>query len=154
MTAGRRTLPTVLSAVLVVSLAGCASETERYCDTLAEEKQTLTDLAASGTGEGDVLARTAEVFRDLHEAAPSDVEDEWATVENAYEVLADAFADAGVEPAEYNPASPPEDVTDAQAAKIEDAAAELRSARVMDAAKGLEQHSRDVCKVDLGLSSG
>jgi hypothetical protein len=152
MTVVRRTLAVALSAVLVVSLAGCASDTERYCDTLSEKKQTLTDLAASE--DGDVLEQTLDVLRDLRDEAPSDIEDEWSTLVFAYETLGDAFEDAGTSPGEYDPASPPADVTEEQAKRIEGAAAELRSARVMQAADGLEQHARDVCKVDLGLGSG
>jgi hypothetical protein len=152
MTGVRRTLPAVVSAVLVASLAGCASDTERYCDTLAEKKQTLTDLAVSD--DADVLEQTLDVLRDLRDDAPSDIEDEWSTLVFAYETLGDAFLAAGTSPAEYDPASPPEGVTQEQAQRIEGAAAELRSARVMQAADGLEQHATDVCKVNLGLSSG
>ncbi len=152
MTGVRRTLPVVMGTMLAVSLTGCAGDTERYCDTLSEKKQTLTDLAASK--DADALGQTLEVLRDLRDEAPSDIEDEWTTVVFAYETLADAFDAAGAEPGAYDPASPPEGVTDAQARRIEGAAAELRSARVMQAADGLEQHARDVCKVDLGLGSG
>ena len=149
----RRTLRVALSAVLVMPLAGCASDTETYCATLAEKKQTLTELAESG--DGDVIEETLVVLRDLRDGAPSDIEDEWSTLVFAYEALGDAFEAAGTSPAEYDPVSPPAGVTEEQAKRIEGAAAELRSARVMQAADGLEQHARDVCKVDLGgLSSG
>lgn len=141
-----------MGTVLAVSLVGCASDTERYCDTLSEKKQTLTDLAVSD--DADVLDRTLDVLRDLRDEAPPDIEDEWSTLVFAYETLADAFDAAGTSPGEYDPASPPRGVTEEQAERIEGAAAELGSARVMQAADGLEQHARDVCKVDLGLSSG
>jgi hypothetical protein len=141
-----------MGTVLVASLAGCATDTERYCDTLAEKKQTLTDLAVAR--DGDVLGQTLDVLRDLRDEAPSDIEDEWSTLVFAYETLADAFDAAGTSPGDYDPASPPEGVTEQQVQRIEGAAAELRSGRVMQAADGLEQHARDVCKVDLGLSSG
>lgn len=152
MTRVRRTLASVMGTVLVASLAGCATDTERYCDTLSERKQTLTDLAVAR--DGDVLGQTLDVLRDLRDEAPSDIEDEWSTLVFAYETLADAFDAAGTSPGDYDPAAPPEGVTEQQVQRIEGAAAELRSGRVMQAADGLEQHARDVCKVDLGLSSG
>jgi hypothetical protein len=37
---------------------------------------------------------------------------------------------------------------------IESAAAELASTRVADAARGIEQHARDVCDVTLGTPAG
>ena len=141
--------------VLVASTTSCASETESYCAELEEQKQTLTDLATGSTDpSGNVLEETLEVFQTLREAAPGDIEDEWSTLVFAYEGLADAFEAAGTTPGEFDPGSPPEGVSDSEAERIEGAAAELRSQRVVKAADGLQQHARDVCKVDLGLSSG
>jgi hypothetical protein len=45
-------------------------------------------------------------------------------------------------------------VSDAEAKGLQDAAAELASERVTAAGEGVEQHARDVCKVDLGLGTG
>jgi hypothetical protein len=151
----RRAGIALVGLVLVASTTSCASETESYCAELEEQKQTLTDLATGSTDpSGNVLEETLEVFRTLREAAPGDIEDEWSTLVFAYEGLADAFGAAGTTPGEFDPGSPPEDVSDAEAERIEGAAAELRSQRVVKAADGLQQHARDVCKVDLGLSSG
>jgi len=151
----RRARTALLGLVLVASSTACASETESYCAELEEQKQTLTDLATGSTDPAStVLAETLEVFQTLREAAPGDIEDEWSTLVFAYEGLAEAFEAAGTNPGEFDPASPPEGVSDAEAERIEGAAAELRSQRVVRAADGLQQHARDVCKVDLGLSTG
>ena len=151
----RRTWPVLLgSLLLVTSLAGCASETESYCDELEAQKDTLADLAVrSGEPGTDVLTETLDVWRELRDEAPGDIEDEWSTVVFALEGLVDAFEEAGTTPGEYDPASPPEGVSDAEAKKLEAAAAELASRRVKTAGDGLEQHAQDVCKVSLGLSS-
>jgi hypothetical protein len=154
MTAVRRRLRFPLVALLLASLTGCATGTERYCDTLGEKKETLTDLAGGGSREGDVLAATLDTFRELRDEAPGDIVDEWSTLVFAYEALAEAFEAAGVSAQEYDPASPGPDVTEEQARRIEGAAAKLRTPRVMRAAEDVEQHARDVCKVDLGLSPG
>lgn len=151
----RRAGIALMGLVLVASTTSCASETESYCAELEEQKQTLTDLATGSTDPaGNVLEETLEVFQTLREAAPGDIEDEWSTLVFAYEGLADSFEAAGTTPGEFDPGSPPEGVSDAEAERIEGAAAELRSQRVVKAADGLQQHARDVCKVDLGLSSG
>ncbi|HEX6247204.1 MAG TPA: hypothetical protein VFZ64_04985 [Nocardioidaceae bacterium] len=133
-------------------LAGCADEGERYCDDLADSRERLSDLAGSTAEDPGALEETLAVLEDLGEGAPGDVADEWTTLVFAYEGLVEAFDDAGVSPADYDPGAPPEDVTEEEARRIEDAAAELASARVLAAADGVEQHARDVCKVDLGLA--
>jgi hypothetical protein len=153
MTAPRRRAALASAAAMLMALTGCATETEEYCETLAEEKQTLTELA-NGEPRDDVLSATLETFRGLRDEAPGDLSDEWSTLAFAYESLAEAFEAAGVGPGEYDAGSPPPDVTPAQVRRIEGAAAELRTPRVMRAAEGVEQHARDVCKVDLGLGPG
>ena len=138
--------------LLTALVTGCASETETYCGDLAERRAELTELAASP--EPDALQETLGVLGDLRDAAPPDIEDEWSTLVFAYETLVDAFDAAGTSPDEYDPADPPEGVSEPEARRIEGAAAELGSRRVLTAADGLEQHARDVCDVDLGLASG
>jgi hypothetical protein len=140
--------------LLAASLVGCASETESYCDELEAQKGTLADLAIrSGEPGTDVLEETVEVWRGLRDEAPGDIADEWSTLVFALEGLVEAFDEAGTSPAEYDPASPPEGVSEAEARNLEAAAAELASRRVTTAGDGLEQHAQDVCKVSLGLSA-
>ncbi len=137
---------------LVGLTTGCSSATDTYCAALEDEQQTLTDLAeSSGDPGADLIGDSIEVFRNLREDAPGDIRDEWDTFVFAWEGLATAFADAGTGPQEYQPGKTPPGVSAEQGQAIEQAAAEMRSERVLDAGKGIEQHARDVCKVDLGL---
>ncbi len=138
--------------LLAVLATGCASETDAYCGDLAERRDELTELAASP--DVDALQETRDVLGGLRDSAPADIEDEWSTLVFAYETLVEAFDTAGTSPGEYDPENPPEGVTEGEARRIEGAAAELGSRRVLAAADGLEQHARDVCDVDLGLGSG
>jgi hypothetical protein len=140
--------------VLLALLTGCASETEQYCAELEDQKGTLADLAIrSGEPDSEVLAETLDVWRELRDEAPGDVADEWSTLVFALEGLVEAFEAAGTSPGEYDPASPPPGVSEADAKRLEDAAAKLASPRVASAGTDLQQHARDVCKVDLGLST-
>jgi hypothetical protein len=143
------------SGLLVLGLlAGCASETERYCAELEDQKETLADLAVrAGEPDTEVLTETLDVWRELRAEAPGDVVDEWSTLVFALEGLVEAFESAGTNPGEYDPASPPPQVSEAEAERLEDAAAKLASPRVASAGTDLQQHARDVCKVDLGLST-
>lgn len=138
--------------LVLATLPGCASDQEQYCDALREQKTTLTGLAdRANNPDTDIFAESLAVFQDLKDEAPDDVADEWDTLIFAWQDLEAAFDRAGTTPAEYDPAKPPAGVSDAEAKALEDAAAELRSPRVVDAGDGIEQHASDVCKVDLGL---
>jgi len=142
-------------ALLGVLVSGCASETEKYCGAIEEQHERLADLAIGADEPGnDTLQQTLEVFRELQGEAPGDIADEWSTLTFAYEGFVDAFAGVDTPLAEYDPAEPPADVSEEEAQRIADAAEELRSARVTEAADGIQQHARDVCKTDLSLTGG
>jgi hypothetical protein len=132
-------------------LTGCADQTETYCDTLRDQRQALTDLAASSREPGSDMFRDGlAVFDQLRDDAPDDIRDEWDTFYFAWEGLADSFDAAGITPQQFQAGDPP-GASGPEVDAIEDAAAELASARVVDAGNGIEQHAQDVCKVDLGL---
>lgn len=140
------------SIVVLMALSGCASQTDKYCGQLKDDKQTLIDLAQHANRPGsDRLVESLTVFEELRDAAPDDVVDEWNTFVFAWQDLADAFDQAGIDPGDYRPGKKSPGVNDAEAKAIEGAARELGSDRVTSAGNGIEQHARDVCKVDLGL---
>ena len=148
----RAALGGLAGLLLVLPVAGCAGDTESYCAGLEEQEQTLTDLASRADQPGtDVFTESLDVFEALRDAAPGDVVDEWDTLVFAWQGLADAFEAAGTMPTEFDPADPPPDLDQAEVDRLVDAAAELRSPRVVSAGDGIEQHAKDVCGVDLGL---
>lgn len=147
----RRGIRPLCCLLLVGALSGCASETEEYCDSLADQKQVIADLAGEANKPQADLFDSLPVFRELRDDAPGDMADEWETFVFAWEGLADAFDAAGVSPDEYDPGDTSSGVSKEQSRAIEDAAQELRSTRVVDAVGEVEQHANDVCNVDLGL---
>lgn len=140
----------VLVLAAAVLLGGCADEGEQYCEALAEEQQTLTKLADDSADGGDVLGPTLESFQRLQENAPEELQDEWDTLTAAYEALVDAVESAGIEPADYDPENPPDDLSLKEANRLGAVASKLGSVRVSDAAGGIQDHARDVCDVDFG----
>jgi hypothetical protein len=145
----RRTASLAALLVAVLSVGGCSEDSEDYCPALADEQQTLTDLAdSSAKGGVDVLTPTLESFERLRAAAPEELQDEWETVVVAYQALADAVASAGVDPAEYRPDEPPPGLSKADSDRLAAVASKLASARVGEAVAGIEQHAAEVCKVD------
>jgi len=156
MTAGplRRSVGWVLAALLGVGwLTACSGQQDEYCAALEGAQKDLADLAADadvGKGEqpGDTLTPTLDVLRDVRAKAPDDLKDEWDTVVFAYEDLADAAEQAGIDPADLVSGRTPEGLSPQEARHVGAVAAKLESPRVVDAATGIEDHAREVCDVE------
>lgn len=144
-----RVLPLGLPLGLVGGLlAGCGGDRfETYCDRVEEHQVALTEAVAEGGPDAllDVLPR----LQDLREAAPRDVADEWQQVVGRLEALEEALEDAGVDPAGYDRAEPPEDLTEEERAAIDGAARELVRPTTLSALETVETQVRDVCGTPL-----
>lgn len=150
--AGRGVLVTGL-VLLTAMVAGCGGDedpSEAYCGTLKDEKATLARLADQAAEPGkDVLTPTREAIGRLRQASPGGVRDEWDTVYYAWDAMVDAIEEVGVDPADYRPGSTPEGVSAADAERLAQVAGQLGSDRVVEASRGLEDHARQVCGVEL-----
>ncbi len=146
----RRRLAVALAAgVALPLLASCATEQEQYCEAVEEHQKELTEIAAQT--DGTALLDALDIYRDLRDEAPSDITDEWQQVIRSVEALDQALADAGVDPASYDPEQPPDGVTAEQRRAIADAASDVGSLETQQALQGVEQQARDVCKTPLTL---
>ncbi len=145
----RRLAGAVAGLLLVTALGGCASQKEKYCSTLREDKAALSKLAGASS-KGDVLGRSLTLFTDLRDQAPPDVKQDWTQFVDAWKAVVDAFHAAGVDPRSFDPAHRPAGVSTGQFQSIKQAAAALESEDVRLAAARIEDHARVVCKVDLG----
>lgn len=152
----RHLAPALAVALLCAGLAGCTSQQERYCSAVEDQQGPLAELAA-GSGErgghpgGDVVGDSLAIFTDLSAQAPDDVAGDWDTVVFAWQQLDDALTSAGISADDVRPGQRPAGVSAAEYRTLTGAAEELRSPRVLAAAGSIQQHARDVCKVDLGL---
>ena len=134
-------------------LAACAGDDAEadYCAVAEEQGAVLRELGSQSASPGtDVLTPSVEAVRELRAAAPPELVDDWVTVLNAYEGLADAVAAAGVPPAAYRQGEVPPEVRGEARRAIEGAATNLGSLPVLEAAGAVEDHAREVCDVDLG----
>ncbi len=146
----RRVLVAVLTGPLL--LAGCGEPSAEevrtdYCQAVTEQQRALSDRLADRSPTA--LLEAQPIFRDLAAEAPSDIADDWDVLLDALDGLDEALADADVDPASYDPAKPPSDLTDEQRASIERAAAELLNPRTEDAVAAVDQQARDVCQTPL-----
>jgi hypothetical protein len=69
----------------------------------------------------------------------------------AWDAMVDAVRKAGVDPADYRPGRTPKGVSAADAERLGQVAAQLGSPRVVEASRGLEDHARQVCGVELSV---
>lgn len=136
--------------VLTGGLTACSSDPdEAYCEALREQKQELSELAGqAGKAGTDVLGPTLTSLRALEDEAPSELEDEYSTVVNAWEALLEAVGAAGIDPAEYDRKETLRELDPADARRLRQTADALASPRVVDASAGIEDHAAQVCGVD------
>jgi hypothetical protein len=141
----------VLAAGLLTACGGADDKgADGYCGTLKDEKAVLARLADQAGEPGkDVLTPTLGALGRLREAAPRELRDEWDTVYYAWDAMVDAVEEAGVDPADFRPGRTPEGVSAADARRLGEVAAQLGSARVVDASRGLEDQATQVCGVEL-----
>jgi hypothetical protein len=144
--------------LLLTGLTGCASSTESYCSALKDDSRQLTRLAVQagkkGTEGSAAFASTVRLLSELRDRAPDDVSGDWDTLVSALQGLRDAIEESGASPAELGSGARPRGVTTGQLAAVRQAAAELSTTEVQQAGQSIEQHSLDVCEVDLGRGLG
>jgi hypothetical protein len=145
----RRLPAAVVAAVLLLSLQSCGDEEKAYCSALGADQKMFAEMADDTTGVG--LLQHRSTLHALARKAPDDLTDEWQTFLGALDAFAATLHDVGVEPGDFVDGQPPARLSAADRARVAAAASELSDADVVEAANGIEQHAKDVCKLQLGL---
>ena len=136
------------AVLLLLSSTSCSTDPEAdYCDALKSSRSDLVRGLQGGAGSGAEAA--LGVMKKLKAAAPSELQDEWDTVVFAYEDLVSAVEATGAPIGDFGAKTRPEGVSPQQWRQVRGFAAKLSSPRVIDAARGIEDHARQVCDVDL-----
>lgn len=140
----------LLAPVLLLGLlVGCSSQEEKYCAAVKDNQTRLTEIASQETAAA--LFDAAEIYRDLAGHAPDDIRVEWRVVIDAIERLEKTVDDLGIDPADYDPAHPPEGLTQDQLDRLRAAAVALVDPETTEAMQSVEQQARDVCGTPLTL---
>jgi hypothetical protein len=140
--------PSLALALAAAVLTGCGGDgTSDYCESVKEHQGELSDVAASS--ERGAIFDALDAYRDLQALAPRDLRDEWSQVVGRLEALESALDAAGVDPAAYDPESPPASLSPAQRRAIEGAGRDLGDEATVAAMAGIEQQALDVCKMPL-----
>jgi hypothetical protein len=142
-------LGAALAVVLLVPLVACGDPTQDYCSDLEQHRKQIADLVESDSPSG--LLGNLPMLRDLADKSPRDLTDEWQAFLGALAGLDDAIKDAGVKADDFKDGKPPAGLSEADRKAIAAAADQMGTDEVVQAASGIEQQARDVCKVNLGL---
>ena len=141
-----------VAAVLVDDACSPAAPAIRTTTTATSSPTTRRSSAEIlGAGGPDALLKALPIFRELQDAAPDDIRDDWKIVVAGLAALEDALDDAGVDPATYDRDDPPEGLSDEEKDRIDAAARELTAPDSVAAFAAVEQQARDVCKTPLRL---
>lgn len=137
-----------LVAVLVAgSLSTCGSQYTDYCGTVRSHQQSLSKiLDADGKA---ALLQALPTFERLQSQAPDDVEPQWQVLVTALTGLKSALAQAHVDPSTYDRNTTK--ISQQDKDRIDAAAAQLGTQRVVTALQAVAQETRDVCHTPLTL---
>jgi ATPase subunit of ABC transporter with duplicated ATPase domains len=145
-----RLLLTGLAIGVALGLTSCGGDPYAdYCDVVTSHQEQLTTTL--GEGGPQALLEALPTFEELRDRAPSDVEDDWATLTKALTELEAALEQADVDPATYDPDRPPAGVTSAERDRIAAAATVVGGERTRAALAAVDQQARDVCHAPLTL---
>lgn len=145
-TVRRRVLAAVAAAVLLTGTLSACGGGDDYCE-LAQDNQSI--FVDDGTGVG--LLGNIATMQKLADAAPDDIKDEWQVFIAAVTELRDAITSVGLQPSDFTDGKPPSTIPEADKQTIAAAANRLAQTDVIDAGNGIEQHAKDICKLQLGL---
>ena len=136
-------------ALPVLALAACGNDQGSYCSALEADQERFAEMLEDTSGLG--LLKQRGTLGSIAEKAPDDLRDEWQTFLGAIDAFSDTLDEVGVEPDDFDGGRPPAGLSEADRTRIANAADELSSGDVVEAANGIEQHAKDVCKLQLGL---
>lgn len=145
MSRRRSAVAGVAFVLLSLAASGCGDDDD-YCVVAKEDQAVFVD---DGTGLG--LVTNVAKLKKMAAAAPDDLSDEWQVFLDAVEQLGAAIEAVGLTPNDFVDGSPPASTPAADRQRIAAAASQLSQPEVVDAANGIEQHAKDVCKFQLGL---
>jgi hypothetical protein len=136
-------------AALLFASGGCGDPEQEYCSALRADQEAFSEMQADASGVA--LLRQRALLHRLADKAPADLSDEWQVFLGALDSFARTLDDLHVSPGDFVGGQPPPGLSDADRTRIANAASALSSDDVVEAASGIEQQAKDVCKLQLGL---
>jgi hypothetical protein len=145
----RLVLAAGITVLLLLGSAGCGDPEKKYCTALKADQETFSEMQDDTSGVA-LLGHLTLLHR-LADKAPDDLSDEWQVFLGALDSFSDTLHQVGVAPGDFVDGKPPAGLSAADRTRVANAADVLSSPDVVDAANGIEQQAKDVCKLQLGL---
>jgi hypothetical protein len=121
-----------------------------YCKDVKSAAKTFDSVSS---GDLDQMDQAFTTFHTLADEAPSDIKDDWKTLDGAVTTLEKALKDAGVKMsdlADIQAGKVPEGVDVSKLQGLAGEMTKLSSEKYNDASKAISAHAKKTCKVDLG----
>ena len=141
------------AALLAATLSGCGGSDDgpdsEYCKDLKSASTQFDSLSSNDVSKLDEAFKT---FHTLAGEAPTDVKDDWATLDKGIKSVEDALKKAGLKFSDFASLQQGKMPEGVDVAKLQGLATEfqkLDSAEFDKASKAIEKHAKDVCKVNL-----
>lgn len=141
------------AALVAVTLAGCGGGDDgpdsEYCKDLKSASTQFDSLTSNDVSKLDEAFKT---FHTLADEAPTDIKDDWATLDKGITSVEKALADAGLKFSDFAALQEGKMPEGVDVAKLQGLATEfqkLDSAEFDKASKAIEKHAKDTCEVNL-----
>jgi len=141
------------AALLAATLTGCGGGDDgpdsEYCKDLKAASTQFDTLESSDVSKLDEAFKT---FHSLADEAPTEVEDDWKTLDDGITSVEKALDDAGLKFSDFAALQEGKMPEGVDVEKLQGLATEfqkLNSSEFDKASKAIEKHAKDECKVDL-----
>ena len=137
------------------SASGDSGASGDYCSELKDDASYFRGL----DGSNPDLSKLDEVFSRMHtlaDDAPSEVADDWKTLDDAFTTIENALEDAGLKPSDLagiQNGDVPSNVDPSKLQALIPKLQSLSSGDVSAAAQRIADNAKDKCNVDLGNQS-
>jgi hypothetical protein len=116
-----------------------------YCSVLDENRATFEQFSGGADFDAEELGDAVGKLHELREAAPEEVADEWAQLDDPFVELEAAMDEAGLDWGDIGGDDPPPELEDAAQKFLDDIGALDRSA----IGQTLSDHAKEECDIDL-----
>ena len=135
-----------IGALLYFFVFSDDDEAGDYCGLLEDNVSIFSDLTTGDTDPAEA-EQIVDTIHELREAAPGDIEDEWATIDDPFQTLDQALDDAGItweEADEMQAGEFPVEVEEA----AQEMANSLQEIDLSAIGQSIEDHAVDECGMD------
>jgi hypothetical protein len=123
------------------------ASSDDYCGLLEDNTDLFANLSTGVVRDPQQVEDFVNTLHELREAAPEEVEDEWAQIDDPFQNVAQALDDAGIsweEASDMQPEEFPDEVLQAG----EDLTTTLSQVDLSAIGQTIEDHAQDECGID------